>query len=72
MKMQLVVLHMLEGMGYRSLQVEDKSEEAYYYSAANKDGDSVTVKVVIDDEMTYDDWSVFEQHEGECNWKIVR
>lgn len=62
-----VIKTMLENKyGYTQVTFQMKDAHAYYYDTPDTE-----IKVVIDDEMGYEDWSVEERPQGREDWDNV-
>lgn len=60
----------IESLGYYTeITFREKSEHAIFFTATDViDGGEVSVKAEIDDEMHFDEWSLWEIHEDASDW----
>jgi hypothetical protein len=57
--------------GFAEIELQNQNEERVMFSAKDYDGNVVYVKVVIDDEVTYDEWEIFYQWDGTYDWHCI-
>lgn len=50
--------------GYTQVEYEERNEDSIFFTALDINKQNISIKADIDDEMTYDDWSLFESYDG--------
>lgn len=55
-------------LGFNYPQLEEKTDNAYYFISQGNNNYVTEIMVKIDDEMTYDDWEVYSREQGTLAW----
>lgn len=62
----------IESIGcYFNVEFEERNEDSIYFTALDINKQAVSIKADIDDEMTYDDWSLWEKSDGMLQWVSI-
>ncbi|MBG9776172.1 hypothetical protein [Brevibacillus laterosporus] len=69
-KVKQLIVKRLENENYSNIKFNEKSDLAYYFEATSLE-QSLSLKIIVDNDLPIKDWEMWKLPEGKFGWEPI-